>query len=195
MLPPSRFPLSVLCIALAAIGIACGTPPAASLSPISSPSPSLTATNVPGCTDCVVRFDPVLTVSFAAPRALLYAPARAIQPTDLLLTDTARLSSYALDAGPRDANDLLVELFLAPRRGEDLAKIAATRFAATGTSQRSATVSGREALRLEGDFQSGRRVYVLVALDAERVLVLSALPRDSGRIADFERVLTTLAVT
>jgi hypothetical protein len=113
-----------------------------------------------------------------------------------VLTDTARLSSYSLaSTRPADmAKELLVEMFLAPRRGDDLRAIAERRFSVPVQNARDVTIGNHPALRAEGDFQNGRRTYVLIQVDAERVLVISAFPAGSTRAPDFERMLQYLNV-
>ena len=176
--------------------IACSSSPGTEVPVGSSPSTSATAfargTSIPGCVDCVTRDDAVLGLSFPAPRAFFYVPAVPAQSTDLVLTDTARLSSYPLGSRPADINgELLVELFLVPRKGQDLATIANTRFSGSPTSRSELTIGGRNALRVDGDFQNGR-AYVLVLVDQDRVLVIGEFPRQSRRSADFERLLQYL---
>ncbi len=142
--------------------------------------------------DCVTRDDAVLELSFPAPRAFFYVPAVPAQSTDLVLTDTARLSSYQLGSKPADINsELLVELFLAPRKGQDLATIANSRFSGSPTNRSELMIGGRNALRVDGDFQNGH-AYVLVLVDQDRVLVIGEFPRQSRRSADFERLLQYL---
>ena len=183
-------------LVIAIVAIACSESPdvpVSAASPVSTkPTPSGAATSVPGCVDCVTRDDAVLGLSFPAPRAFFYVAAVPAQSTDLVLTDTARLSSYPLGSRPADINgELLVELFLAPRKGQDLATIANTRFSGSPTSRSELTIGGRNALRVDGDFQDGR-AYVLVLVDQDRVLVIGEFPRQSRRSADFERLLQYL---
>jgi hypothetical protein len=144
----------------------------------------------------VIRSDAVLGISFPAPRTYYYEPARLAQSADLVLTETARLSSYPLEGTrPSDlSRELLVEFFLAPSKGEDLTTIASTRLSWTPplTRRASITVAGRPALLLDGSFQNGTRTYVLVQVDSNRILVVSAFPTTSGRISDFDLILERL---
>jgi hypothetical protein len=162
--------------------------------PVVSDAPR--STSVPGCSDCVIRSDAVLGISFPAPRTYYYEPARLAQSADLVLTETARLSSYPLEGTrPSDlSRELLVEFFLAPSKGEDLTTIASTRLSWTPplTRRASITVAGRPALLLDGSFQNGTRTYVLVQVDSNRILVVSAFPTTSGRISDFDLILERL---
>jgi hypothetical protein len=188
---------STSALVIAIVAVACSESPGipvSAASPVSTkPTASGTATSVPGCVDCVTRDDAVLGLSFPAPRAFFYVPAVPAQSTDLVLTDTARLSSYPLGSKPADMNgELLVELFLAPRKAQDLAAIANSLFSGSPANRSEMTIGGRKALRVEGDFQNGPRVYVLVLVDQDRVLVVGEFPRQSRRSADFERLLQYL---
>ncbi len=53
-------------------------------------------------------------------------------------------------------------------------------------------MAGRPALLIQGDFQNGPRVYVIVLVDEERILVLGAFPTYSSRVPDFDRVVRYL---
>lgn len=179
--------------------IACAPNPTAVSGSTAAASPTAfrigVPTNLPGCGNCVTISDAVLGVRLPAPRDYFYIPA---QPAtgDPVLTDTARLSSYSLaSTRPADmAKELLVEMFLAPRRGDDLRAIAEKRFSVPVQNARDVTIGNHPALRAEGDFQNGRRTYVLIQVDAERVLVISAFPAGSTRAPDFERMLQYLNV-
>jgi hypothetical protein len=112
-----------------------------------------------------------------------------------VLTDTARLASYGLDA-PRPSDlskELLVEMFMVARRGDDLRTIADQRFSTATNDRRDLVVAGRPALRLEGEFQNGRRIYVLVQVD-DRALIIGAFPSDSTRLGDLDRLLQYLVI-
>lgn len=160
-----------------------------------SPSASAVSTSVPGWVRCVTVTDRVLGIRFPAPGSFPYVAAVLAQ-SFLALTDTARLSSYGLD-GPRPSDlsrELLVEMFLVERRGDDLRTIADRRFSYLAIERRDVVVAGHPALRLDGEFQNGRRVYVLVQVDDQRVLVIGAFPSDSSRLGDFDRLLQYLVI-
>jgi len=169
-----------------------GTPASASAATC---TPTAAApTNAATCANCVIRVDPLLGIRFEAPASYFYRPA-APATSDPFLTSSARLASYSPDPPlPTDlSKELLVEMFLAARHGDDLRTIASTRFTNPAAEQRDIVVAGQPALRLDGEFQNGRRIYVLILVN-ENVLVIGAFPSGTTRIGDFDRLLQYLVI-
>lgn len=88
------------------------------------------------------------------------------------------------------SQELLVELLLVPRNGQDLSAIARERFQCDLSTLRDVTVASHPAVRWEGPCHPASRAFVLIAVDANQVLVVSAFPLDSARLPDFERLLS-----
>lgn len=124
----------------------------------------------------------------------MYSPAAAAN-SSLVLTTTARLSTYPLSDDIDQSKDLLIEFTLVPVVTQDLREVASTRL---GSSPRlsgaDTTVATKPAYRLEGTFQNGERIIVLVQIRPDRVLLVQALPRRTRRISDFEQVLRTIQI-
>jgi hypothetical protein len=176
---------------LTAVLPACDPAPSRSTSPApitGQPPAAASVSRAP-----IVRVDPVLGVSFESPADLGYLPATRTENTTFVLTEKARLSSEASRTFDV-TRDFLVELSLVPRDTDDLHDFAARKISSGGAGGSDVTVAGSPAYRMEGAFQNGERIIVLVSIRPGQVLMVQAYPRHSPRIGDLEMILGSLRV-
>ena len=160
--------------------------------PVVPPSPTFAATPSPTSTALVRYDDPVVGISFIAPRGLLVVPA---QPGVDGQTSQAIFRTYSepppgqpIDLG----NELSIGAWIATRKtNEDLRALVARGFPGSYTIT---SLPGRDGLLLDGDGQAGPRRFAVIAHGPDHVLILSAYPPFSSRIALFDQLLATLEV-
>jgi hypothetical protein len=88
---------------------------------------------------------------------------------------------------------LIVRLVLAPQKGRDLRTITRQDLRCDLRTLRDVTIAGHQAIRFEGTCDpNGPLASVLVVAGPDRVLLLYAMPLESVRIADFERLIASL---
>jgi hypothetical protein len=133
-----------------------------------------------------------LDITFIGPPGLIVARA---QPGLDGRTTQATFSTYVNPTPPRSI-DLINELVITAeiaRRGTnaDLRELATRNFVGSYTVT---SLVSRKGILLEGDFQSGPRKFVLIERGPDHILLLSAFPRNSSRMAIFDQLLATLVV-
>ena len=151
---------------------------------------------VTAANDAETYSDDALGLSFVAPRGLNFIQATRTDYEFIGQTTTARLSSYPLLTEKRPSDfrgEILIEFSTFARDAATLDQLAAKRMSPQGlvTSSRR-SVAGRETLLLGGTFANGPREFAIVALDAQRVLVIQAFPSYSTRIGVFHQVITQM---
>jgi hypothetical protein len=133
--------------------------------------------------------DPILGITFLAPAGLVVTRA---EPGAEGQTTQAIFNTYSNPNGADLSRELSITASIV-RKGtnDDLRAFAARGFPGSYTV---IPLAGRNGIVLEGDFQSGPRKFVLIERGPDHVLVISAFPRNSSRIAIFDQLLATLVV-